>query len=217
MVLMGALEAAGCGGTTEASRSLEPPRVAAVLAGVEQRNVTLGDPDAPHLMWIYSDPDSLRYGRFAQDVLPQLIDRHVRPGRLRIKLAPAEPEVSVVSPSDVRSAAEDMLAASLQDRMWTFTLLYEAVGVGTYDVGLGRRVAQAVPGLDVAKFDADARGPRVRAAVRKYERRFASRRGELPQLRLDPAGDGTDDVEVIELPRVDPGRVLARIERRFGW
>src|SRR4051794_31391109 len=63
-----------------------------LLSGVEQHNVTLGDPAAPNLLVVYADPFCVGCADFYETTLPALIRRDVRNGRLRIRLRPVATE-----------------------------------------------------------------------------------------------------------------------------
>ena len=126
----------GCGapsGGPPGGGSLSPQDVAIdVLRDVPQRDVVLGDPEAPDVLIVYSDPDGLRFYGFAQDVPPEPVRRHVRRGELRIQLAPLEAEGAPVALDERRSASRDVVAAARQNRAWDFALLYERFGTGAY-------------------------------------------------------------------------------------
>src|SRR4051812_43334024 len=56
------------------------------LAGLPQHGITLGRSDAPERLAVYADVTSEEFGSFEHDVLPDLLRRYVRPGRMVIQL-----------------------------------------------------------------------------------------------------------------------------------
>jgi protein-disulfide isomerase len=85
---------------------------------------------------------------FDLQALPGLVDRYVRPGKLRIELRP----IDFVGPDSERGRTA-VIAASRQDRMFDFTeLLYFNQGMentGWLDDGLVEAAAASVPRLDL--------------------------------------------------------------------
>src|SRR5213080_2143275 len=61
-------------------------RMLAPLAGLPQAGITLGRLDAPERLAVYADVTSEDFGSFENDVLPDLLRRYVRPGRMAIQL-----------------------------------------------------------------------------------------------------------------------------------
>ena len=95
--------------------------IGALLAGVPERGVALGAPDAPVTLIEFADLQCPTCAAFANGTLPTLIRREVRPGRLRIVFAP----LTFVG-SDSRRGAEAALAAGEQNRLWPFVELFFA-------------------------------------------------------------------------------------------
>jgi hypothetical protein len=212
LVLLGAAIATGCGSATGGSADGTPAEVAGqvdrLLAGIEERGVELGDPDARDAMTIYADPDALRYDGLADQVLPALIGEEVRKGTLRISLAPVDAGSGGEGEGQRRSAAQDGLAATLQRRLWPYFLRYARLGTGVYDEGASAAIASTVPGLDVEQLVRDAGGRRVERAAARWRERLARNPGRLPVIRIDPGGGRPGDVTQLEVPELRPGQLL---------
>jgi len=144
VVLSLVLAAAGCGGGdgTEEAAAPEPstpattaeaptpstpdgpapPKNAAtgpgrlpLLAGIPQQGRVLGAPDAPVTLVAYEDFLCTFCARFSREILPGVIEEHVRPGDVKIEYRP------VAFYGDVsRRGAIAALAAGRQDRLWDF-------------------------------------------------------------------------------------------------
>jgi protein-disulfide isomerase len=190
------LLAAGCGGQAERSghATTRPAKVrgatglAGRFDGVPQSGAFLGSPRAPYTMVEFADLQCPYCARFDRDVLPTVIERFVRPGRLRLQLRP----IRVIGPQSGPSGAV-AVAASLQNRMWQFAdLFYRNQGVENSgyvtDAFLGR-IAGAVPGLDEARLRRDSPSAGVANTILENER--SSRTARIygtPNFRLGRTG-----------------------------
>jgi protein-disulfide isomerase len=87
----------------------------AMLDGVPQRGTSLGDPKAPMVLTEFADLQCPFCRDYALNVLPTVIQRYVRTGKLRLELRMR----GFLGPdSDV--AARAAYAAASRDRMWNF-------------------------------------------------------------------------------------------------
>ena len=155
--------------------------------GVPQDGAVLGDPDAPFTLVEFADLQCPFCARFDRDVLPEVIDRFVRPGRLRIELRP----VSFLGP-DSSTGAAATVAAGFQDRMWQFADLFyrnqgaENSGYATPEF-LGR-VAKAA-GLDFDRWQRESESDRLVAILERNARAAQTARiTGTPNFRLGRTG-----------------------------
>lgn len=91
----------------------------AMLQGVPQQGTTLGDPEAKVVLTEFADLQCPYCKEYALNVLPQIVDRYVRPGKLRLDMR----LLRFIGPDSVRGAQAAMAAAE-QDRMWNFVDLW---------------------------------------------------------------------------------------------
>ena len=155
--------------------------------GVPQDQATLGDPDAPFTLVEFADLQCPFCARFDREVLPTVIERFVRPGRLRIELR----VVAFLGPDSTTGAAATA-AAGMQDRMWQFADLFyrnqgpENSGYVTPEF-LGRLARAA--GLDFERWQRESNSPRLVALLERNARaaQTARIRG-TPNFRLGPTG-----------------------------
>lgn len=137
---------AGGGGSTEELAD-ESSAVEELFRGIPQDGVALGDPDAPVTLIEFVDLQCPFCAEYARGVLPTVIERYVRPGRVRLELR----TLTFIGPDSER-AAGFAAAAAQQNAMWPFVELFfrnqgpENSGYAS-DAFL-RRVAGATPGLD---------------------------------------------------------------------
>lgn len=171
-------------GTAETTRLFE---------GIPQRGAILGDPAAPLGMIEFVDLQCPFCAQYTRDVLPTLVERYVRPGRLRIELRP----LSFIGDDSLEAAASTAAAAG-QNRMWQFVDLFfrnqgrENSGYVTADfVGRLARAAGASPAPVVAAAEAGDGGALLARAEREAAQfgvestpTFLIARGDRPPERL---------------------------------
>lgn len=177
------------GTTPERSAS----EVVAALDGIPQDGPWLGSPTASVVVEEFVDPRCPFCAQFATRDLRAIVDRHVRPGRARMRLR----LLTFLGPDSVK-AARMAAAAGLQDKQWQFMDAFFAKqgaesSVDVTDAFL-REVAAEVPGLDVDRAVADRATPPVtralaadtsaarRAGVQSTPTFVVGRRGERRQV-----------------------------------
>jgi protein-disulfide isomerase len=151
---------AACGGSGDA-----PPRparvdVTAVMDGIPQDGLVLGDPRAPVLLVEFADPQCPFCRQFAARTLPALVRRYVRTGKVRLELR----LVGFLGPDSVRGDRA-LVAAALQDRLWQAAVRFYALqgreNSGYVTDAFLRRVLGGVRGLDAASAMAARDSPAV--------------------------------------------------------
>lgn len=200
----------------DASRDDVPPiagppvsALLAPLASVPQDGFTLGRADAPVTATVYAYLGAFDEG--FDRALPRLVERYVRPGRVKLKLRTLSGDPAGVAVGS-RSAAAAAQAAGLQDRLWAMYRIVNARHVGVLrDADLVAAV-EALPGLDRERWSVDARSARVAAAVRRGDARARSAGIEAaPTIVLSAAGRRAVTVPVTGESSVF--RALARYDR----
>lgn len=138
--------------------------VRTLLAGIPQDGFVLGRPDAPVTLVEYADLQCPFCARFAIATLPEIVERWVRPGRLRIEYRP----LAFIGDDSIR-AARVAAAAAAQDRAWHFTeLLFHNQGgenSGYVDDGFLRTLLDAIPGLDATRALVSSERPAAQDAI----------------------------------------------------
>lgn len=127
---------------------------AAVLAafdGVAQDGATLGAADAPVTLVEFVDMQCPFCRELEVEVMPTLIEKHVRPGKLRIVLR----GLSFLG-SDSERGIRAVLAAGRQDQLFGMkALLFANQGAensGWLDQDIVEAAGRSLPGLDVARL-----------------------------------------------------------------
>lgn len=135
--------------------SMAIARVRRELRGVPQDDLALGSPRAPITITEYADLRCAECAIAHRDVLPELIRRYVRRGRVQVQFR----QLSLFGERS-EALARAAFAAGRQDRYWEFVqLVYLRAGErGTGGSEGPRRLVSAL-GLDVGRWGADRRRP----------------------------------------------------------
>jgi protein-disulfide isomerase len=96
--------------------------VNSLVAGIPQSGNTLGAPSAPVTLVYYGDLQCPFCGEFSRTALSQLIERYVRPGKLRIEYRNLE--TATHEPETFRTQQIAALAAGKQNLMWNYLELF---------------------------------------------------------------------------------------------
>ncbi len=111
-------------GKNDSQKAGSPAAAVSALKGIPQSGVTLGSPDAPVTMVEFADLQCPFCAEYSRDVLPTLIDRYVRTGKVQLQLR----LLRFLGPDSDR-LARVAVAAAAQDRMWQFVeLAYQRQG-----------------------------------------------------------------------------------------
>jgi protein-disulfide isomerase len=147
----------------------------ATFDSVPQDGIALGSPQAPATLVEFADLQCPFCADYARDVLPTIVDRYVRDGRLRLELRLR----AFLGEDSVRGALA-AAAAARQDRLWSFVDDFyrhqgaENSGYAT-DAFLRAR-AGATPGIDPDRVMAERSDPAALRALTGAER-LATRLG----------------------------------------
>jgi protein-disulfide isomerase len=137
--------------------------ISALLANIPQSANALGQPAAPVTLAYFADLQCPYCRDFSLDVLPSIIKRWVRAGKLRIEshalqTATHEPEVFMAQ----QVAA---LAAGRQDKAWHFIETFYAEqgeeNSGYVTDSYLHGIASQLTGLDLARWAGDRRDPEL--------------------------------------------------------
>ena len=146
-------------------------KISALLADIPQSANALGQPTAPVTLEYFGDLECPFCRDFSLGVLPSIIERWVRAGKLRIEyhaLQTATPEPAVFAAQQVAA-----LAAGNQSKAWHFIeTFYDEQGeegsgyvTETYLQG----IAGQVPGLDLARWASDRGDPELATEIARDE------------------------------------------------
>jgi protein-disulfide isomerase len=118
------------------------------LKGIPQSGLTLGSPGAPVTLVEYIDLQCPFCQQFETQVMPSILTRYVRTGKVKIEARP----LGFLGPDSVRGR-NAMLAAAEQNKAFNFSqILYYNQGTentGWLDDSIIAQAAASVPGLQV--------------------------------------------------------------------
>jgi protein-disulfide isomerase len=141
--------------------------ITALLAGIPQSTNALGQPAAPVTLEYFADLQCPYCRDFSLEVLPSIIERWVRAGRLRIEYRALE--TATHDPEVFMAQQVAALAAGKQERAWHFVETFyaeqgeENSGYVT-DMYL-QGIASQATGLDLARWATDRRDPQLASEI----------------------------------------------------
>jgi protein-disulfide isomerase len=149
----------GAGGSP--SQKQIDQEVTAMLAGIPQRGVTLGSPDAPVTLQMFTDLECPTVKRFVESYLPSIISDWVRTGT--VKLEYRSLQTDTIDEGIFFRQEEAARAAGRQNRMWNFALTFvrqQGQHFTQYanDAFLAR-IASQVPDLNIERWNRDREDP----------------------------------------------------------
>jgi len=116
IVAIAVVAAGGAGGGSQKGGT--PAATVAELKGIPQSGIALGSPRAPVTMVEFADLQCPFCAQYERDVLPTILKRYVRTGKVRLELR----LLRFIGPDSDR-LARVAAAASQQNRMWQFVAL----------------------------------------------------------------------------------------------
>lgn len=189
------------GSGSDGSRSSE-----SALRGIPQAGVALGSPDAPVTMVEFADLQCPFCAEYHQNVFPELLDRYVRTGKLRLELR----LLRFLGPDSDR-LARVAAAASAQDRMWQFVgLAYQRQGAENsgYATDDFINTLAADAGLD----SADAGASAERLIKRGEQAAHAAKIESTPSFLIGPTDGALAHFQPSDLA---PDAFIPRIEKEL--
>lgn len=175
IAITAAVAVAGCGGKPA------DPQAAAVAArfkGIPQHGVSLGNPTAPVALAEFADLKCPYCKKFSDNILPTLVNRYIRTGKLRIEFRNVAILDRLTPLPESTNAAKMAGAMTLQSKLWNFADLFymnqrdETKPYVTDD--FLRALAERVPGTDVNKAMIDRENPLANNFMVDATQRFAA-------------------------------------------
>ncbi|HKG38237.1 MAG TPA: thioredoxin domain-containing protein [Conexibacter sp.] len=134
------------------------------FAGIPQRGITVGNPNAPITLVEFADLQCPFCRDYSTNVMPTIVDRYVRNGKVKMEFR----NVSFIGNDSLRGA-QMAAAAGLQNKLWEYIDLFylnqEAENSGYVSDEFLTRIGRAVRGLDVQRAMADRALPSVQRGL----------------------------------------------------
>lgn len=173
------------GSSSSATALQGAPDVAKLFNGIPQNQLVLGKPTAPVELTEFIDLQCPLCQQFETTQLPTLVQKYVRPGKLRIKLQPwsiLDRPGSGVDDSDRGQKAT--IAAADQNKAFQFAeVLY--YNQGTEDTnwltdGMVSQIAASVDGLKPAQLISDANSSTTKSTAQQVDSYASSLAAKFP-------------------------------------
>lgn len=182
-----------------------------LFAGIPEHGNVLGSPKAPATMVEYVDLQCPHCRDFEATVMPTILRRFVRPGKLKIEAR----AIAIIGPDSIRGR-DAAIAAADQNRMFPF-MQVTYFNQGTENTGwlsddFVRQAAASVPGMDVPKLAAAAGSSAVAARGKTFDSEAtADAVPGTPALYVGRSGG-----QLAQVPSNDEATVVAAIGRALG-
>jgi protein-disulfide isomerase len=159
-----------------------------MLKGIPQSGNVLGSPSAPVTLVEYVDLQCPYCQQFETQVMPNIVERYVRPGKLKV-----EARVLAFIGADSQRGQAAAIAAGSQGKEFNFVqLLYDnqaGENSGWLSEDMVKAAADSIPGLDVEKLLSDRDGASVKSAANRYvSQATADKVTGTPTLRIGRTG-----------------------------
>jgi protein-disulfide isomerase len=145
--------------------------ISTLIDGIPQSGNTLGSPTAPVTLQYYGDLECPICREFTVGALPTVIANLVRSGKVKVEYHSME--TATREPGVFREQQAAALAAGRQNLMWYFVeLFYHEQGEedsGYVTPAFLKGIATQVPGLNVAKWEAERSNPKLVEQVERDE------------------------------------------------
>ncbi len=180
VIVLIAVVLAGPGEKDEPSTT--PSAQRQLLDGIPQEGIALGSPDAPVTIVEFADLQCPFCAEYHHNVLPELVRRYVRTGKVRLELR----LLRFLGPDSDR-LARTAAAAAAQDRMWQFVgLAYDRQGTENSGYATDEFISSLA--ADAGLEDANA-GRSADALIRQGEQAARTARIEsTPSFLIGPTG-----------------------------
>jgi len=196
--------------TTNASKLPDAGAVAQLFRGIPQHGAALGSPNAPVTMVEYIDLQCPFCRDFELNILPEILSKYVRTGKLLIQARP----VAFLG-QDSQSGRDAALAAAAQNRFFDFTqLLY--LNQGTENTGwlndsIISSAFASIRGLEVQAAQAARSSSSVQAQEARFDRQaVADKLSGTPLVLVGKTGGRLTVVQN------DVGSISAAVDRALG-
>lgn len=172
------------GSSSSSNALLGASDVAKLLKGIPQKGFVLGQPNAPVTLVEYVDLQCPVCDQFETTEFPTLVQKYVRPGKLKIELKTWNILDAPDHTIDSLRGQKAVIAAAKQNLAFNFSeVLYDNQGVeGTNWLtdGMVSNIAASVDGLKTAQFVQDANSAATASLIKQIDNYANSRSQASP-------------------------------------
>jgi protein-disulfide isomerase len=190
--------------------------VTSLVGGIPQSGNALGSPTAPVTLKYFGDLECPICKEFTLGALPQIIQKWVRTGKVRVEYHSME--TATREPEVFKTQQVAAYAAGKQDKAWNFieTFYHEQ---GEEDSGYVTEsyiegIASQVPGLNLTQWSSDRADPELANEV-ETDKQIANNEGfnGTPSFLIGRTGGGTE--KITELSDADLKEASALFEPKI--
>ena len=168
--------------------------IASLYKGIPQEGFYLGKPNAPVQMIMFIDLQCPVCQDFEVNDLPQIVDKYVRTGNVRIWLRPW----AFIGPDSFKGQ-DFAMAAAKQNKLYQFAgVLYDNQGAensGWMSDSILASIAASVDGLDVPKLFSDRSSSATKNEVKQVDTEATQKKvSGTPTIFVGKAGQAVHDV-----------------------
>jgi protein-disulfide isomerase len=198
-------EDSGPGGSTEGKAA------AALVSGIPQDGIALGDPKAPLTIEEFVDYQCPFCAQFSREVFPTVLEEYVKTGKARVVL-----RTLTFLGEDSVTAARFSTAAGFQNKQWQFTeAFYAQQGEENsgYVTDEFLRQVSADAGVDFAKASEEQGSEKVTEIVNEASL-LASEKGvsSTPSFAMGPTGG---EIKAVEGSALDVDEFTKTIDKQL--
>jgi protein-disulfide isomerase len=177
------------------------------LDRIPQSGLSLGSPKAPVTIVEFADLQCPFCAEYHHNVLPSILDRYVRTGRVRLELR----LLRFLGPDSDR-LARTALAASAQNRMWQFVgLAYDRQGRENSGYATNEFIDRLARDAGLKRADAGAAAERLVQAGERLAKRAGI--ASTPSFLIGPTGGRLHRFQPAELT---PGAFIPAIDKELA-
>jgi protein-disulfide isomerase len=222
VAIVAVLIATGSGGKSKAAPAGSKEgakvtqQVGALIGGIPQSGIVLGDPKAPVTLQYFADLECPICKDFTLGALPSLIEHWVRTGKLKIEYRSLE--TATREPEVFRTQQVAALAAGKQNKLWQFVDTFYREqgeeGSGYVTEQYLQKLAQQVPGLNLTQWTAARNDPALLSQITS-DAQSASAQGftGTPAFLIGKTGGAAQKLEYASL--TDPASFNSAIEKQL--
>jgi protein-disulfide isomerase len=183
----------------DAKNVKEVAEVEKILGGIEQENLTLGEPKAPVELIEYGDLQCPICKEYSEEILPQLIEGQVAQGQAKITFK----NFTIISQESV-PAGQAAIAAGEQGRGWSYIEIWyrnqgkERSGYVTDEFMTSIAKAAKVPNMQ--KWNEARNSPAVKAEVEETSNEARSKLHFTGTPSFAIRGPGSNGLELLGTP-----------------
>jgi protein-disulfide isomerase len=203
----------GSGGATTTARVAEAGSVDTLFGGIDQDENVLGRSNAPVTLVEYVDLQCPFCQQFETQVMPTIVERYVRTGKLRLEMRPL-----ATLGADSQRGQLALVAAGKQGKLFQLAqLLYlkqRTENSGWLTDALIESAAASIDGLDVDEFHKDLGSTLVANQASNFlSLAQADRVQETPTVLVGKTGA---TLEPVTLAASDPAPTVSAIDAALG-